>query len=186
MKVEELIEFVEPFYSDKDEMHGLDHVERVLDRALEMAENYDVDEYVLRSACYLHGVIEDHEEAAVDFLDSKGLTAERQRDIIEAAKGSIKGSEPGSVEGKVLHDAHLLEGGETFHVVKSLIAGKERGQEFMESLEYLEENILGEYSCVLAGNQEEYNRKEKFARDFIKKLREDLETGENSSPENSL
>lgn len=55
-----------------------------------------------------------------------------------------------SIEGKILHDAHMIESRNTFLIVKSLITGLVRGQTLEEMIEYIEKNILGKGQCYLA------------------------------------
>lgn len=47
--------------------------------------------------------------------------------IIKVAWESQRPEIPETLEGKILHDAHVLEGGKTYTVVKTLITGSVRG-----------------------------------------------------------
>ncbi|MFB6190792.1 MAG: HD domain-containing protein [Candidatus Nanohaloarchaea archaeon] len=172
---EKLRNFVKPYYDKKDEMHDLNHIQRVLNKAKEIGDNYNIDNDVLKFGCYLHGIIEDNRSEAEQFLKDQKISEEKKKKIMKAAEGSLKQNKPETIEGRILHDAHLLEGGETFHIIKSLIAGKERGQTFKESIKYLEENIIGQYSCSLPENQKEYRKKEEFAKAFIEKVEKEVD-----------
>ena len=55
----ELLEFVKPYYADKDIMHNMWHIElvqKMVDRILSDS-NYSVDEECLKLAIYFHGFI---------------------------------------------------------------------------------------------------------------------------------
>ena len=49
----------------------------------------------------------------------------------------------------ILHDAHVLEGGKTYTVVKTLITGSVRGQSLEETLSFMQKNVLGANKCYL-------------------------------------
>ena len=59
-----LLEFVSPYYEDKDIMHNMWHVElvqRMIDRILSLSD-YEVDREALKLATYFHGFIYSDEE----------------------------------------------------------------------------------------------------------------------------
>jgi uncharacterized protein len=179
LETEQLIEdFILPFYAEKDIMHNIEHIKQVLNLALEIAKSYEtiVEEEVLKCGAYFHGVIYEEEVRSriQKFLKSIGFSEEKIERIIEVADGSQKDGKPESLEAKILHDAHLLEGGETFLIVKSLITGSLRGQSLVDTIEYLEANILNKHHCYLPENVEKYDEKEKFAYDFLYKLKADI------------
>jgi uncharacterized protein len=68
----------------------------------------------------------------------------------------------------------LLEGGKTFMITKSLITGTARGQSLEETLQYLEENMLGKFECYLPELQKLYAKKEEFTKSFLRDLRSNL------------
>lgn len=184
MKIKELLkldtiqlieDFILPYYAQKDIMHNVEHIKRILNLSLEMAKIYKnkVDKDLLKYGAYFHGVIyeEDIRISIEEFLKGIGFSGEKIKRILEVADGSQKDGKPESLEAKILHDAHLLEGGETFLIVKSLITGSLRGQSLLETIEYLETNILNKHHCYLPENIEKYKKKEKFAFDFLYKLK---------------
>jgi len=130
MHEEELKKFVKPYYDAKDMMHDFSHILRILREAEKLAENYNVDKELLTYGAYLHGIVPKHEKAAKRFLKKQGLPEQRIKQIIQVALESHKEAEPKTIEGKILHDAHLIEGGKTFMIVKSLITGALRGQTY--------------------------------------------------------
>jgi len=108
------------------------------------------------------------------FLRKEGLSKQRIKQIIQVAWESHKEAKPKTIEGKILHDAHLIEGGKTFMIVKSLITGTLRGQNLQETIKYIEENLLGKFRCYLPESQKLYEEKENFTREFLKELKKHL------------
>ena len=84
--------------------------------------------------------------------------------IISAAWESQKDEEAKTIEGKILHDAHMIEGGKTYLIVKSLITGSVRGQTLELTIKYIEENILDKGVCYLPEAQAIYNEQQEFAK----------------------
>jgi uncharacterized protein len=163
-------EFVKPFYMKKDSMHDLWHVKRVLKIAEELRRKHKGDSTILLYGAYLHGVVKEHGKKVETFLKSQKFPEKTVSRMIKAAKESSS-EKARTLEGRILHDAHLLEGGESYLVVKTITTGTERGQNMKESLKYLEENVLGKRKCYFFDCQKEYDKKEKFARDALKKLK---------------
>jgi len=120
MNEEKLKKFVKPYYETKDIMHNFSHVLRILQEAKKLCKNYDVDKELLTYGAYLHGLIPKHKETVKQFLRKEGLSKQRIKQIIQVAWESHKEAKPKTIEGKILHDAHLIEGGKTFMIVKSL------------------------------------------------------------------
>ncbi len=174
MDEKELKRFVKPYYESKDIMHNFSHVLRILREAEKLAKNYDIGKELLTYGAYLHGVVPKHEEAARQFLKKQGLSEQRINQIIQVAWESHKEVEPQPIEGKILHDAHLIEGGKTFMIVKSLITGALRGQTLQETIKYIENNLLGKFHCYLPEAKKLYKEKEIFAREFLKELKKHL------------
>jgi uncharacterized protein len=172
--VEKVKIFVQPYYDGKDLMHNFSHITRVLKLAEKIAKNYQVDTELLIISAYFHGVIHLDEEKVVNFLQSNKVDEKRIKKIVEIAWDSQKDSTSDLIEGKILHDAHLLEGGKTYLIVKSLVTGTARGQSLSETIKYMEDNVLGKFKCLLPESQNEYCEKEKFAEEFLKDLKKNL------------
>ena len=166
--------FVQKDYEAKDVMHNLSHIRRVLRVAERLAQAHACDPELLMLGAYFHGVIYSKENEVRDYLKEKGVSQGRIEKAVQVAWESQKGSEPGTVEGTILHDAHLIEGGKTFLVTKSLVTGTARGQTIEETISYMERNILGKFKCYLPEAQKVYEEKERFAKDFIADLKGDL------------
>jgi uncharacterized protein len=166
--------FVHSDYACKDIMHGLAHIHRLKRLAQEIAEGRDYDPETLMLGAYFHGVIYRKEAEIRQFLESQGLSKEGVDRALQAAWESGTSAKPETIEGTILHDAHLLEGGKTFLIAKSLITGTARGQTLDETIRYFEENVLGRVRCYLPESQELYEEKEQLAREFLADLKANL------------
>ena len=176
MNINNLLDFVKPYYEDKDIMHNLSHINRVfiyVEKLLK-AGKYEADIDILKYAVYFHGFIYNSEESICIWLKKQELSSEIIDRIITAAWESQKDEVAKTLEGKVLHDAHMIEGGKTYLIVKSLITGSIRGQTLEETIRYIENNILSKGICYLQEAQEIYNQQQDFAKKFINDLKEGL------------
>ena len=122
---------------------------------------------IVFTACCLHGVVYSGVETVRTFLKSLNMPREQVEKSIIAAFESQVSSIPESLEGKIVHDAHLIEDGKTFLVVKSLVVGTARGQSLEETLDYLNKNILNKGQCYLTEAREKYARKQEYLKDFM-------------------
>ncbi|WIG59400.1 MAG: hypothetical protein OJF49_002147 [Ktedonobacterales bacterium] len=176
MTVEEIEAYVAPNYAAKDEMHNLAHIRRVYALAEEIGGHHPHDTELLMLGAYLHGIIYDEgrEDDIRRFLQNAHLTPERIEQAIQIAWESQKEGVPDMIEGRLLHDAHLLEGGKTFIIVKSLVTGTARGQTLAATIRYIEERVLGQFACSLPEAQRLYAEKERCAREFLADLKRHL------------
>lgn len=173
-----LIDFVSPFYIKKDIMHDLSHIERVINSAKKLMQFYPeiTDADLIIYGCYFHGFIYLREDLIREYLKTQGVHPEKIEKIVKVSWESQKEEVPESLEGKLLHDAHMIEGGKTYLIVKSLCTGTARGQTLEETLDYFEKNVLGHGDCYLSEAKPIYIEMQQFASDFIRELREGLKT----------
>lgn len=175
--MESLKNFCHKYYVDKDIMHDMSHIQRVL-KSLEKlikSGDYSVDMYILTYAAYFHGFIYKDENEICKWLELQGISKENIDKIVTVAWESQKPEVPETLEGKLLHDAHMIEGGKTYLIVKSLITGSVRGQSLEQTIQYIDDNVLGKGSCYLRESQNVYHTQQEFARTFIADLKEGLE-----------
>lgn len=171
-----LQEFAKPYYADKDIMHNMWHIELV-QRAVEKilaAGRYEVDKECLTLAVYFHGFIYKAEEAVRAWMRARQYTEEFIEKTVKIAWESQRSDVPETMEGKILHDAHVLEGGKSYLVVKTLITGSVRGQSLLQTLDFMEKNVLGKNKCYLPETIplcEEMNR---YAEAFYEELLENI------------
>ena len=146
-----LLEFVKPYYADKDIMHNMWHIElvrKMVDKILSIS-NYNVDEECLTLATYFHGFIYSDEKIIKQWLTAQGYDKKMIAKTIKIAWESQRNEKPKTIEGKILHDAHVLEGGKTYLIVKTLITGSIRGQSLIDTLNFMERNVLDKNYCYL-------------------------------------
>lgn len=172
---ESVQKFVAPIYADKDELHGMGHIRRLLASAQALAADAPVcDQTVLTLGAFLHGCDAAQEEDIRVQLISQGFAPGYVDRGLLAARDSRKENKPVTVEGAYLHDAHLLEGTDAFAVTKCLYTGALRGQSLEETLDIIESTLLGRFSCVLPQNQPIYAQRERFMSGFVQSVRASL------------
>lgn len=174
MMIEEVEAFVHPDYADRDIMHNFAHIDRLRKLAKDIAKSYKHDPDLLELGAYFHGNISFKEAEIRQFLKDKQLEQHEIDKVVQVTWESQKESQAETIEGKILHDAHLLEGGKTFMITKSLVTGTAHGQSLEETLQYLEEKILGKFECYLPESQKLYAEKEEYTKLFLKNLRSNL------------
>jgi len=171
-----LIKFATPYYAEKDIMHNMWHIELVEKLANKILEtsNYNVNINHLTLATYFHGFIYSHENDIKAWLNEQGFPENEISKIIEISYESQRVETPKSIEGKILHDAHLLEGGKAYTITKCLITGSLRGQSLTETIEYIETNIIDKSKCYLPETIKMLNEANLFTKDFLRELKNGL------------
>ena len=153
MRIDEqkIIEYATPYYANKDIMHNMWHIELVKKKLDEIIANstYDINYEHLILATYFHGFIYSDEDEIKSWLAEQGYGKPDIDSIVKIAWESQRSEVPETIEGKILHDAHVLEGGKTYTVVKTLITGSVRGQTLKETLAFMKKNVLYANKCYL-------------------------------------
>jgi uncharacterized protein len=168
-----LREFVNPQYGDKDTLENLDHVKRIITQARTLAEteNLEFDDDILVFGAYLHELIFINETEIRDFLFSIGLEREFVIKVMKAAWESGKEAKPETTEGALLHDAHLVEGGQEYQVAKWLVSGAAQGQSLNYILDSMEHRVIGKYTCSTHAAQKIYGAIEDHRLHFVQAVR---------------
>lgn len=176
ININNLLYFVKPYYENKDIMHNLSHIDRVLKYVKKLLKvgNYKVEIDILTYSAYFHGFIYNSEQNIFDWLKTQQVSTVIIGKIIKVAWESQKDEIATTLEGKILHDAHMIEGGKTYLIVKSLITGSVRGQTLEQTIKYIEDNVLGKGVCYLPEAQDIYIKQQEFAKCFICDLNEGL------------
>lgn len=169
-----VMEYITPYYKNKDMMHNLSHINRVIIKAKELSKNYDVDFDLIEICVYFHGIIKKEETKIKSLLRNLNVGEDKIDRIINISKASHKDVKPETIEEKILHDAHILEGGKYFQIVKSLITGTARGQSLEETLEYFEQNIIEKFQCHLPESRDELKTKENYSEDVLKDIKQSI------------
>ncbi|MDX9690695.1 MAG: hypothetical protein RBT70_09610 [Alphaproteobacteria bacterium] len=132
-------------YDRKDTMHDWSHIRRCYIAALNVVESNptEYDAIALVGGLILHGVIYEDgmEDRVYKYLASKGASDDLAKKMIHVAWDSQKESRPETIEGGILHDAHLLEGDKNFLITKILVTGTARGQKLDQTVNYFFKNV---------------------------------------------
>ena len=171
-----LLEFARPYYADKDIMHNMWHIElvqKMINRILSLCD-YSVNEECLKLATYFHGFIYSDEENIRQWMLGQNYDDETISKTIKIAWESQRSEIPETIEGKILHDAHILEGGKTYLVVKTLITGSVRGQSLIETLNYMEKNVLNQNQCYLPETIPLCDEMNRYTKEFFNDLKEGI------------
>lgn len=177
INAEALETFISPYYSQKDIMHDLWHIELVtkaVNKILALG-NYTVDRDLLVLATAFHGFVYHSEGEIRRWMLNQGYTPEYIDHVIRVAWESQRPEVPETLEGKILHDAHVLEGGRLYLVVKTLITGSLRGQSLSETLSYMKAHCLGTNRCYLPETIPLCQDMNAFAEDFYQELISDIQ-----------
>lgn len=169
-----LLEFVAPYYADKDIMHDLWHIKLMLksvDKVIGLGD-YKVDRECLILATYFHGFVYRDEQAIRSWMHDHGYNVEYIEKVIGVSKESQRPEVPETLEGKLLHDAHVLEGGRTYLIVKTLITGSVRGQSLEQTLAFLRDHVLDANRCYLPETVPLCEQMNQFTEMFYKELAE--------------
>ena len=146
---------------DKDRMHGRDHVERVITRAMGFEESMYCDIAVLTLAIIVHGM-----EDAEQIMKEEGV----EPDLVSR----VTKLNPSSIEKKILRDAHILEGNsDFFQIYKSLITSFERGESLDNCVKYA--TSMKWQTAALIRNEEEIEKRREIFDNFFAELSELLE-----------
>lgn len=172
-----LLEFIRPYYDGKDIMHNMWHIELVskMVKKILSAGHYKVDEECLMLATCFHGFIYSDEQAIRKWMQEQNYSEETIAKTLQIAWDSQRSSIPESLEGKILHDAHVLEGGKTYLVVKTLITGSVRGQSLLDTLHYMKQYVLGKNCCYLPETSSLCKEMNEFASSFFEELTKGIE-----------
>ena len=173
MDLNALIDFSVPYYATKDIMHNIRHIELVVKAAeyIIHAGKYSIDHDSLLAAAYFHGFIHSNEEDARNWLSSHSFSLARVEKTIQSALESHATAQPKNLEGMILHDAHLIEGGKVYMVTKCLVTGSLRGQTLAETMDYIEANILDKRQCFLKESIPLFDEANQFTKDFLLHLK---------------
>ena len=173
MNKEKLIEFCRPFYAEKDIMHNLWHIDLVdkwAEKILDMS-CYKINRELLICAVYFHGFVYSNENEIREWLVGQDLSEDNINKVIKISRESQRPEVPETTEGKILHDAHIIEGGRVYMLAKCLITGSVRGQTLPETIDYIEKYILDKSVCYLPETIPLLNEANLFAKEFISELK---------------
>ncbi len=119
-----------------DPAHGWEHIKRVYQLALHIAEQEDADRFIAGTAALLHDIgrlthdtkqhhAEISESLASELLSAYPITPEQKEAILHAiiAHSYSRGVEPGTPEARVVRDADRLDGLGAIGILRWAITG---------------------------------------------------------------
>ena len=163
-KIEEVKKFAEKHLADdSDSAHNIDHVMRVYNLAIKLAENKEVDLDVIKIAALLHDIggakerkdssgKTDHAvesaKLAKPFLGKLGLSKDRIEHILNCIVSHRYRSEqkPKTLEAKIVFDANKLETVGAIGIARAFVwVGKNNAHIYRKTNieEYAKENLCG-------------------------------------------
>lgn len=171
-----LLEFISPYYADKDIMHNMWHIKLMLKAVNKVISlgKYEIDRECLVLATYFHGFVYRDEPAIRSWMHAKGYENKYIDAVIKVALESQRPEVPTTLEGKILHDAHVLEGGRTYLVVKTLITGSVRGQSLEQTMDFMRDHVLSANHCYLPETIPLCEDMNRFTEIFYKELIENI------------
>ena len=92
INVDSLIIFVKPYYENKDIMHDLSHINRVLKYVGKILTlgNYKADLDILTYSAYFHGFVYNSEQRIIGWLKSQNISADNIDKVIKVSWESQK------------------------------------------------------------------------------------------------
>ena len=173
---EEIVPFAKSFYDQRDSLHGWQHAERILYWAKKIWKNYlgSIDRGLIYIGAMLHGPINDDRDSVKTWLISLDLPSKTVSRIINIADESQSKSVPESLEGKILHDAHTIEGGAYFRFLKPLLTGTHMQQPLDATLEFIEHNVVDKGYVYLLESEAFLAEQELMAAKLLKELKTEL------------
>jgi|GEM_PF-1761611 len=178
--VSSYLQFVEPFYEDRDPAHNFRHIQRIVDR-LDLLSSQMSPQPVRNMLYFLasfHGLekrISSSDEFAntvKDFLRQMGWNAEEIADGLERLHRHLKA--PVTIEEQVVHDANYVELLGVFGIAKAFTKGGAEGQSYEETADIFEHQFLDVIEFRTPVGKQIASEKRAYTKDFFARLRAEL------------
>ncbi|WP_201763917.1 HD domain-containing protein [Archaeoglobus sulfaticallidus] len=164
--------------------HDHEHVKRVLNLALYIAEREGGDIAIVKKAAELHDIARDKENHAVEgakiareILKEEGFDREfidRVAHCIEAHSFS-SGIEPKTLEAKILSDADKLDAMGAIGVVRAFQYSFENGRSLEDTLKHFDEKLLKLYDCLYTNTAKKIGmERHRFMKEFYERIKKEL------------
>ncbi len=178
MTINELANFVAPYYDKNDILHNNAHTKRLVKMVNKIIDNGGYKNEVrydnVICAAYLHVMVKNEEEKAFNWLVSQGVSEPQARDIIEVAKRGQRDGRPDTLESKILHDASILEGGKTYALTRYLIFGYKNNLGIDKTISYIENSIIPSLRCYLPWTQQQLEEYKAYTLESVARMRDEL------------
>lgn len=179
MTINDLAQFVAPYYEKNDILHNYRHTKRLVKMVNTIIENGGYKNEVrydnVICAAYLHAMVKHEEERALSWLMEHGVSEPQAEDIIDIAKRGQREGRPNSLESRILHDAYILEGGKSYAMTRYLIYGYKNNLGIDKTLTYIENSIVPSLRCHLPYTQEKLEEYKAFVLRNVQQMRKELE-----------
>ena len=112
-----IIEFIEPFLKDFSPLHDLSHIKRLRYISGILCDEMQIwkeDKEKISLSWYFHNLNDEQSYRLFKFLQSFGYEEYQAKEIQLLEKYHSKNMMPSSMSQKIVHDAHLVEGGPYF------------------------------------------------------------------------
>lgn len=174
------LQFVEPFYEEKDPAHNFRHIQRIVDRLdlLSSGMSPQPAQDMLYFLASFHGLAKkmssstDFRENVKDFLQQIGWNEERIADGFERLHRHLKS--PLTVEEKIVHDANFVELLGAFGIAKAFTKGGAEGQSYEETADIFEYQFLDAVEFKTPVGIQIASEKREYTKDFFARLRAEL------------
>lgn len=176
LNITQLKEFTSELLANKqrDLMHDVEHAERILKAMNLISQNYmgKYDEEIVVLSAYFHGPIHYGEEPIREWLKDNGYTEQYIDKVINVTWETQAKNIPISLEGKLLHDAHTIEGGKAFYILKPILVGTIMGQTLKQTISFIEKNVIGMNEYFLPETKKYLDEIQMYSKEFIENLKE--------------
>lgn len=179
-QAEPYLDFVGPYYAEKDPAHNLLHIVRIIQRVPLLSEGVSEEihpERLYFLACF-HGLgkqlaaSQDLQEKARIFLKALGWTSEEMEEAFQSLKRHL--TDPRTVEEKIVHDANYLEAVGAFGIAKAFTTGGARGQSIEETAGIFEHQYLDQIEFQTAIGKRLADERKSYTKDFLRHLKGEL------------
>jgi uncharacterized protein len=150
--IDEAMEYVRNLLSGNADGHGFDHVMRVYQNAMRIAETEECDRQMIALIALLHDA-DDHKlfdtkdnANARKFLIEHDMDEETIQRIITAINAvsfsKNKGRRPETIEGQIVQDADRLDAIGAVGIARTFAFGGKHGRGLNDSIEHFHEKLL--------------------------------------------
>ena len=178
--VDTYLEFVEPFYIDKDSAHDFRHIERIVGRLAILSEGIMPAPHadVLYFLASFHGLAYHLASSAEfsnrvhDFLNHLGWSEHEVGDGFQRLERHLRS--PLTVEEQIVHDANYVELFGAFGIAKAFTKGGAEGQSYEETADIFEHQFLDAVEFKTPVGQRVATEKRAYTKEFLARLRAEL------------
>jgi len=179
MEIQSHLDFVRPYYRDRDAGHDLRHIVRIFGRLDELSGGFETSPssrklHFLAAFHGLGGRLSDDagfQQSTTQYLQGLGWENEEITASFQSLKRHL--SNPSTIEEMIVHDANFFEVTGIFGIAKAFTVGGSYAQTYEETLDIFEAN-LDKLTFQTPVGRTIYEARKDTARAFIADLRAEL------------